>query len=84
MYNPFTAHPKSIGETYWQHLWHAGVFGILMLIGGVACLIHALLPFLFKQTASDYVFKMTESMVSRMPSSEERVKRLSSCIAQKA
>lgn len=83
MNNPFTSHPDSIGESYWQHLWHAGKFGILMIIGGIACLIHAILPFLFEHTASNFLFKMTENMINRLPGPDERVKRLSSCIAQK-
>ncbi len=84
MSNPFTAHPESIGESYWEHLWHAGKFGILMIIGGVACLIHAIFPFLFVQTAGNFLFKMTEHMITRMPGSEERVIRLSKCIAEKS
>ena len=83
MNNPFTAHPHNIGESYWQHLWHASVFAGYMLIGSIACFIHALLPFLFEKTASNYLFKMTETMVTRMPGSEERVVSLSKCLEQK-
>jgi hypothetical protein len=81
--NIFTNHPKNIGESYWEHLWHAGKFAVLMMVAGIACLIHAIFPFLFEQTASNILFKMTEHMVTRMPGDEERVKRLSKCIAQK-
>lgn len=83
MHNLFTQHPKSIGETYWQHLWHASKFGILMLVGAIACLIHAVLPFLFEQTASNLLFKMTKHMVTRMPNSDERIILLKKCIMQK-
>ncbi len=52
MTNPFTAHPASVNETYWQHLRFALRFGVRMTQGGVAALVHALLPFCFTTTAS--------------------------------
>ncbi len=48
----FTEHPESIGETYFQHLKHALCFGLKMAIGGIACMIHAIFPFLFQKTGS--------------------------------
>jgi hypothetical protein len=42
-----TAHPASVGESYLTHLGFAWRFGGSMLIGGAACLLHGLLPFLF-------------------------------------
>jgi hypothetical protein len=50
--NPFTAHPSSVGETYTEHLRFAFGFGLRMLAGAIAAMIHALLPFLFITTAS--------------------------------
>jgi hypothetical protein len=50
--NPFTAHPASVGETYGEHLRFAFGFGLRMLGGGIAAMIHALLPFVFITTAS--------------------------------
>jgi hypothetical protein len=38
---------------------------------------------MFEKTASNYLFKMTENMVTRMPGSEERIVRLSKCLEQK-
>ncbi|MEO6749019.1 MAG: DUF6356 family protein [Casimicrobiaceae bacterium] len=49
--NVFTAHPASVNETYWQHLRFALRFGTLMTLGGLAALVHALLPFCFVTTA---------------------------------
>ncbi len=49
--NVFTAHPASVGETYFQHLRFALRFGMWMTLGGVAALVHALLPFCFVTTA---------------------------------
>jgi hypothetical protein len=51
MNNPFTAHPHSVGETYWEHLGFAFRFGVKMGSGSVSALIHALCPFLFTATA---------------------------------
>ena len=50
--NPFTAHPTSVGETYAEHCRFAFRFGVRMTLGGIAAMIHALLPFLFITTAS--------------------------------
>ena len=50
--NPFTAHPASVGESYFQHGRFAFAFGIRMFLGGLAAMVHAALPFLFVTTAS--------------------------------
>ena len=52
MKNPFTKHPEEIGETYFQHLWFAGRIAWVAFWVSVTALVHALLPFLFKETAS--------------------------------
>ncbi|MDQ6916253.1 MAG: DUF6356 family protein [Pseudomonadota bacterium] len=52
MINIFTAHPASVGETYAQHCRFAFRFGLRMTIGGLAAMLHALLPFVFVTTAS--------------------------------
>ena len=49
--NPFTAHPASVGETYGEHCRFALGFGARMLLGGIAAMIHAVLPFLFVTSA---------------------------------
>lgn len=52
MANPFTAHPASVGESYGEHLGFALAFGVRMTLGGLAAIVHAVLPFLFITTAS--------------------------------
>jgi Family of unknown function (DUF6356) len=59
----FTAHPASVGETYFQHLVQAARFGARLVLAGVACLIHSLLPFLFVHTARDMVKDLYEHIV---------------------
>jgi len=59
----FTEHPATVGETYGQHLVSAAGFSMRMLAAGVACLIHALLPFLFVRTGSNTVAKLHDRMI---------------------
>ena len=50
--NPFTSHPESVGETYGEHCVFAFGFGVRMMLGGVAAMIHAVFPLLCVTTAS--------------------------------
>ena len=59
----FTAHPAAVGETYSQHLAAATGFGGRMILGGFACLMHGLLPFLFRHKGSDTIAALHETMV---------------------
>lgn len=61
---PFTSHPGTVGESYAQHLRHAGGFGLAMIGGGLACLLHGLLPFLFVRTGSRIVAMLHRRMVT--------------------
>lgn len=59
----FTEHPSSVGETYWQHLATAWGFSWRMMLASLACLIHALLPFLFVKTGSRSITELHDRMV---------------------
>lgn len=83
MKNVFTEHPHSIGESYFQHFRFATCFGMKMIVGGFACLLHAIFPFIFKKTGSDLLLKMTHDFVERMPNVEGRIEVLSQCIESK-
>jgi hypothetical protein len=72
----FTEHPESVGESYADHLWAAGGFGLRMVLGGLACLVHALLPFLFQRTASDCIADLHQRMVARQRRPQPRTARL--------
>lgn len=69
----FTEHPHSIGETYFEHMKFAFLFGCTMLIGALSCFTHAVFPFLCKNTGSNYLFNMMQNFVERMPANEKRV-----------
>ena len=51
----FTEHPESVGETYGEHLVRAWWFGGRMVVAGLACMLHALLPFIFVHTGSEAI-----------------------------
>lgn len=63
--NPFTSHPRELGESYAHHLSHAGASGFRLIGSGVACLIHAVFPFLFVNTASNTVKAMHRGIAKR-------------------
>jgi hypothetical protein len=59
----FLVHPRSLGESYWEHQRHALEFGTLMVGAGIACLIHALVPALFVKTASQTIAHLHDRLV---------------------
>ena len=63
--NPFTEHPRQVGESYAAHFANAAMFGLQMLAGGLAVLIHAVLPFLFVRTGSRTMAKLHHRMTGR-------------------
>jgi hypothetical protein len=60
----FREHPASVGETYTEHLGRAACFGVRMIAAGVACLVHAVLPFLFVHTGSRAIGELNERMIT--------------------
>ncbi len=61
----FTEHPESVGETYGEHLVHASYFGSRMILAGLACMLHALLPFLCVRTGSQTIEELNAKMLAR-------------------
>ncbi len=64
MENPFTQHCRSVGETYGQHFMFAASFGTQMVRGGLACIVHAALPFCFLRTGSTTVLRLHERITT--------------------
>lgn len=58
----FTAHPHSVGESYWQHLAMASRFGARLVSAGAACFVHGLFPFWCKSTGSTAVRALYKDM----------------------
>jgi hypothetical protein len=63
--NPFTRHPNEVGETYGEHLVHASGFGLRMVAGGLACMVHAVFPFLFERAGSRTLDSLHRRMTHR-------------------
>lgn len=59
----FLDHPRSVDETYFQHLQVAAGFGTRMFLASLACLIHALVPGLFVRTGSVAIAELHDRMV---------------------
>ena len=61
----FTEHPSAVGETYTEHLANAVGFGARMLLAGIACLVHGVLPFLFVRTGSRAITELNGRLTAR-------------------
>jgi hypothetical protein len=61
----FTAHPATVGETYFGHMAFAAWFASRLFMAAFAALVHAVLPFLFDHTASGIVRELHERTHNR-------------------
>ncbi|SDQ81447.1 DUF6356 family protein [Pseudoxanthomonas sp. CF125] len=60
----FVDHPASVGESYFAHMGVAASFGKAMLLGGLACIVHAVVPGLCVRTGSTVVADLHRRMVT--------------------
>lgn len=58
-------HLQDVGETYDEHFVHAGRYGLVLIGAGLACLVHAVFPFLFERTGSQCISKLYDHMAGR-------------------
>ena len=72
MYNPFTKHPKSVDETYFEHMKCAFKFFYTLLGLSIAALVHSVFPFLFEYTASRGVKELNDCMKERNDTSNKK------------
>lgn len=68
----FLDHPRDVGESYGEHFATAAGFGVRMVAGGLACIVHAVVPMLFVRTASDTVKSLYATMKARQPAFAEQ------------
>lgn len=61
----FLDHPRSVGESYFEHMAFAFKFSMRLFGGALAALTHAFLPFMFEKTASTLVKNMAQKMNAR-------------------
>lgn len=60
----FTKHPATVGESYFGHMAQAFSFAVEMLVGSLACFLHAFLPFMFEKTGSKAITRLHKRMVT--------------------
>ncbi len=61
----FTEHPATVGKSYPEHLQVATRFGVRMIAGGVAAIVHGILPFLFTTTGSRTIQTLHGEIVAK-------------------
>jgi hypothetical protein len=61
----FTHHPQTLGMSWTRHATGAVRIGAAMIGGGVACLVHAVVPGWFTETAGRTVVRLHDHMQSR-------------------
>ena len=64
MIRRFTDHPASVDETYFEHMGTAFGFGGRMLLGGLACFVHGLFPWMCLTRGSDTIRGLHHRMVT--------------------
>ncbi|MDF2096085.1 DUF6356 family protein [Aquibaculum arenosum] len=61
----FTDHPASVGESYFEHMGQALSFAGPLFVASLACLVHAVFPFLCVKTGSRAVTRLHQRMVTQ-------------------
>jgi hypothetical protein len=61
----FREHPRSLGMGWASHALGAVAIGVRLIGAGLACLIHAVIPGVFTQTAGKTVIHMHDHMMRR-------------------
>ena len=67
----FLAHPRSVGEGYFEHMRVAGRVGGRMIAGGLACFVHAIIPRLHERTGSRTIRRLNAELQGRVPTDAE-------------
>ena len=62
---PFTSHPATVDESYWEHARFAFRFSGRLLLAGSAALVHAVLPFCFERTAGNIIRDLYGEIANR-------------------
>ncbi len=68
----FLDHPASVGEGYLEHAAFAARFGWTMLLGSLACFVHALIPALCKSNGSTTVLRLHDRLMKARAAQSER------------
>jgi len=60
----FTEHPASVGESYLEHMGQSLSFAGPLFLAALACLVHAVFPFLCVRTGSRTITRLHGRMVT--------------------
>ncbi len=61
----FVDHPRSVDESYFQHLRLAAGFAIALFVAGAAAAVHAVIPCMCERTASAKVRELYRRIDNR-------------------
>jgi len=61
----FTEHPKSVGESYLEHMINALRFAIVLLCLTLAGIVHSVFPFFFEKTVSNGIKDLNRILEDR-------------------
>ncbi len=59
-------HLDGVEESYFEHLYHASIYGFKMIFGGLGAIAHAICPAICQYTASKTVKSLHEELQSRI------------------
>ena len=74
----FLDHPKTVGETYWQHFGVATGFGRTMIGGGIKAVLHGLFPNIFQTAGSDTVRQLHAILVEKRTAKRDAITEMNS------
>ena len=63
----FLAHPRTAGQSYFEHMRFAWSFAATMAVGTLAALVHGLFPFVCRTAAGDRVRALYARLSGRAP-----------------
>jgi hypothetical protein len=66
MFEKSQKHLHAVHESYGKHLCFATCFGLRMIGGGIAVIIHGLFPAFFERTGSNTLFKLHDELRERL------------------
>ncbi len=72
----FVEHPRSVNESYAEHFMVASRFGLTMIWGGLAALVHAFVPGWCVTSGSETVKKLFRVMVEQRRAKGEDVSQM--------
>ena len=63
----FLDHPRSVDETYLEHMLFSGRFSVKLFAAAFCALVHAIIPAAFEKTASRMIAQMSAKPHNRGP-----------------